>query len=192
MRRQELISRLEPILRPATSVGSTRKESTPAAVLVILHYHEGAPEPRVVLTRRSARVKTHKSEISFPGGRLSAEDGGDLARTALRETKEEIGLSFDLSDVHGALAPVSTMTSNHFIVPFVTVQDRIAERTMSPDEVDEIIDAPLMQTLQSIEADSAHYELARDACQFTYHGNVIWGATARIMKQMYSVLIRPS
>ncbi len=82
------------------------------------------------------------------------------------------------------------MTSNHFIVPFVTLQDRLPDHRISADEVDAVLDAPLLPTLMSIESDSEHYRLAKDAFRFTYENNVIWGATARIMKQLYDLLIK--
>jgi hypothetical protein len=56
-------------------------------------------------------------------------------------------------------------------------------------EVEAVIDVPLVETLKSVEPDTEHYRLARDAYRFTYEGNVIWGATARILKQMHELLI---
>jgi len=81
------------------------------------------------------------------------------------------------------------MTSNHFIVPFVTLQDRLPDHRISA-EVDTVLDPPLLQTLMTIEQDSGHYHLAKDAFRFTYENNMIWGATARIMKQLYDLLIK--
>ncbi|MGI0028380.1 MAG: NUDIX hydrolase [Nitrososphaera sp.] len=163
--------------------------ATPSAVLVIIHYHSADGLPHVFLTKRSSTVKSHKGEISFPGGRYARADRTLLA-TALRETKEEIGMAFSPDQVLGSLRAVRTMTSNHFIVPFVTLQDRLPDHRISADEVDAVLDAPLLPTLMSIESDSEHYRLAKDAFRFTYENNVIWGATARIMKQLYDLLIK--
>jgi 8-oxo-dGTP pyrophosphatase MutT (NUDIX family) len=193
----ELISLLKPTVMSrsaARHVLAIEGDSAPAAVLVILHYHAAAvTTPRLILTKRSANLRTHKSEISFPGGRHSpGEDRGNLLHTALRETREEIGLEFAENEVLGSLKPVNTMTSNHHIVPFVTVQDRLAEQKMAPEEVEKIIDAPLIETLQTMSPDMSHRVLAKDACQFNYGEDIIWGATARILKQLHDVLIRPS
>lgn len=165
-------------------------ESIPSAVLVIIHYHEGTPF--VFLTKRSAGLKAHSSEISFPGGK-HAERDPTLLETALRETQEEIGVVFLPSDITGSLQVVRTMTSNHYIVPFVTVQDMLPKARISETEVEKVLDVPLIETLETIEPDREHFRLSRNAYRFTYKGNVIWGATARIMKQLYdSLLIRPS
>ena len=193
MRKVELVSLLEPVLgTSSTYLVAPSGGTTPAAVLIIIHFRDEILMPRFILTRRSANLKTHKREISFPGGRLSREDDGDLLRTALRETKEEIGLQFSRQDILGALRPVNTMTSNHFIVPFVTVQDNLAEHKLSAEEVEQIIDAPLLETLQSMASDLAHRSLGKDAWKFVHDGSIIWGATARILKQLYDALIRPS
>jgi 8-oxo-dGTP pyrophosphatase MutT (NUDIX family) len=120
------------------------------------------------------------------------ESDGNLLATALRETKEEIGITFLPSQVAGSLRAVRTMTSNHFIVPFVTMQGMLPEYRIAASEVEAVIDAPLIETLESIEPDTEHYRLARDAYKFTFDSNVIWGATARILKQLNDLLVRPS
>jgi 8-oxo-dGTP pyrophosphatase MutT (NUDIX family) len=163
--------------------------ANPAAVLIIIHHHR-EDEPYIFLTRRSSRLKSHSGEISFPGGRYSDRDG-TLLVTALRETKEEIGIAFYPEQIIGSLKAVRTMTSNHFIVPFVTLQDKLPEHKIAAGEVEAVIDAPLIETLRSIKRDTEH-SIAKDAFKFTYHNNIIWGATARILKQLYDILIRPS
>ncbi len=164
----------------------------PAAVLVIIHYHHhNAKVPYVFLTKRSAGLKAHGSEVSFPGGR-HAEGEATLLETALRETQEEVGIEFEPKDVIGSLQVVRTMTSNHYIVPFVTVQDMLPRYRVSADEVEEVLDIPLIDTLMTREPDTEHFHLSKDTYRFTYRGNVIWGATARIMEQLHKVLIRPS
>jgi 8-oxo-dGTP pyrophosphatase MutT (NUDIX family) len=161
----------------------------PAAVLVIIHYHKD--KPHVFLTKRSSNLKAHTGEISFPGGRYVESDGTLLA-TALRETAEEIGISFTIDQIFGCLRAVRTMTSNHFIVPFVTIQDMLPQYRISASEVEAVIDVPLIETLKTIKPDTKHSHFAKDAFKFTYGGNVIWGATARILKQMHDILIRLS
>ena len=89
--------------------------ATPAAVLVIIHYHKD--RPHVFLTKRSSNLKSHTGEISFPGGRY-VEGDGTFLKTALRETAEEVGIEFTIDQIVGSLSAVRTMTSNHFIVPF--------------------------------------------------------------------------
>jgi 8-oxo-dGTP pyrophosphatase MutT (NUDIX family) len=188
LRKEEILSILKPALAERPYLPADAASATPAAVLVIIHYHRDSPH--VFLTRRSSTLKSHRGEISFPGGRFIESDGTLLA-TALRETEEEVGIAFTPDQVAGSLRAVRTMTSNHFIVPFVTIQDILPNYRTAASEVEEVIDVPLIETLRSIAPDTEHYRLARDAYKFTYDNNVIWGATARILKQLHD-LIRPS
>jgi 8-oxo-dGTP pyrophosphatase MutT (NUDIX family) len=178
-----------PVLSEKPYVPADAVSASPAAVLVIIHYHDD--NPYVFLTRRSAKLKSHRGEISFPGGRYIESDGTLLA-TALRETEEEIGILFAPREVAGSMRAVRTMTSNYFVVPFITIQDKLPRHRIAAGEVESVTDAPLIETLKTIEPDTEHYLLAKDAYRFTYDGNVIWGATAMILKQLYDLLVRPS
>lgn len=188
LRNEEIRSILEPALSNRPYFPSDAASATPAAVLVIIHFHND--KPHIFLTKRSSKLKSHRGEISFPGGKYVESDGTLLA-TALRETEEEIGIAFTPTQVLGSLRTVRTMTSNHFIVPFVTIQDILPKHRLAVGEIDKVIDAPLIETLRSIEPDTEHYRLAKDAFKFTCESSVIWGATAGILKQLHD-LIRPS
>jgi 8-oxo-dGTP pyrophosphatase MutT (NUDIX family) len=186
LHREDILSLLRPALSHRPYLPADAAPATPAAVLVIIHYHKD--RPHVLLTKRSSKIRSHKGEISFPGGRY-VESDGTLLTTALRETEEEIGFAFTPGQVAGNLRAVRTMTSNHFIVPFVTVQDMLPNQRIAASEVEAVIEAPVIETLKSIEPDAEHYRLAKDAFKFTYGSNVIWGATAMIMKQLHGLLI---
>lgn len=186
LRKEEILSLLLPALVDRPYLPADAALATPAAVLVIIHYP--IDKPYVLLTKRSSNLKSHTGEISLPGGRYVKSDG-TFADTALRETAEEVGLSFTIEQIVGCLRAVRTMTSNHFIVPFVTIQDMLPQYMISSSEVEAVVDVPLIETLKSIKRDTEHYHFAKDAFKFTYGDNVIWGATARILKQMYDILI---
>ncbi len=186
--KEQILSFLRPAIVDRPYLPADAVLATPAAVLVIIHYHK--ERPHVFLTKRSSNLKSHTGEISFPGGRYVKSDGTLLA-TALRETAEEVGIAFSIDQIVGCLSAVRTMTSNHFIVPFVTIQDMLPQYRISTTEVEAVIDIPLIETLKSIELDAEHYHLAKDAFKFTYGNNVIWGATARVLKQMHDILLRP-
>jgi 8-oxo-dGTP pyrophosphatase MutT (NUDIX family) len=195
MQTEELTRRLMEGVRKNRAYGLHHAAaSIPSAVLVILHYHHAGSDsrgPYMILTKRSPSVRTHKSEISFPGGR-HAEGDRSLLHTALRETEEEIGIRFSEKDIAGNLMAVRTITSNHFVVPFITIQQELAERRIEPREVEAIIDVPLLEVLASMSKDIEHFKLAKDAVKFECEGGIIWGATARIMRQLHDILIRPS
>ena len=61
----------------------------PAGVLVPVVSHSAGA--RVLLTKRSSRLKHHPGQIAFPGGKQ--DDGAaDVIDAALREANEEVGL----------------------------------------------------------------------------------------------------
>jgi 8-oxo-dGTP pyrophosphatase MutT (NUDIX family) len=161
--------------------------SRTAAVLIIVH--SKSRTPHVLLTRRSSKLKYHTSEISFPGGQYSCAIDPSLLDTALRETTEEVGLCFTAQDILGRLRTVYTLTSNFTIVPFITIQKNIPEPKILANEVDCIVDVPLQETLATFEPDIEHYHISQKGVyKFTYGEFVIWGATARIFKQLYDCL----
>lgn len=161
--------------------------SRTAAVLIIIHCKNHIPH--ILLTKRSSSLKSHMGEISFPGGQYSPTEDPNVLATALRETKEEIGLSFRPENIRGRLKSVNTLTSNFTIVPFVTLPKRLPEPKIFTNEVQSIIDIPLQDTLASCQPDIEHYHISqREVYKFTYQGIIIWGATARILKQLYDNL----
>jgi 8-oxo-dGTP pyrophosphatase MutT (NUDIX family) len=157
-----------------------------AAVLVIIHYTNGSPH--ILLTKRNSTLKTHKGEIAFPGGAFSKQDKS-LCETAIRETREEIGLIIEQKDILGSLQLVRTLTSNFHIIPFVTLQDKIFETRILINEVQRIIDAPFFDLLYTLKIDLGHQTMSTESLyRFNYENEIIWGATARILKQLYDCL----
>jgi 8-oxo-dGTP pyrophosphatase MutT (NUDIX family) len=142
------------------------------------------PEPHLVLTRRRGDLRRHAGEISFPGGRRDSEDAS-LRETALREAEEEIGLERERVEVIGELPPTSTFATNYVIHPFVaTIPEGLAWR-LSAKEVDEVLELPLRELRTS----RTTTQLERRGVTFTTQafvldGNVIWGATARIIEDL--------
>jgi 8-oxo-dGTP pyrophosphatase MutT (NUDIX family) len=161
-----------------------------AAVLVPLYDNAGTTH--VLFTVRSELVEHHKGQISFPGGAHDATDP-DLRFTAVRETFEEIGVSTDHVEVMGQLDEMITV-SNFLVRPFV---GRITTPGPYPFahsevEVSEILEVPLPHLLDetNVVAELRHYQ-GRDVMMYSYHfdRHLIWGATARILKQ-YLDLVR--
>ncbi|MGB7953213.1 MAG: CoA pyrophosphatase [Candidatus Nitrosopolaris sp.] len=140
LNKEDLNFSLRQILSQCPSQLNSSPPLRMAAVLVIIHYTQSSP--RILLTKRNSTLKTHKGEIAFPGGAFSKQDKS-LCDTAARETMEEIGLIIEQKDILGSLQSVQTLTSNFFIIPFVTIQERILEPQILINEVQDIIDAPL-------------------------------------------------
>ena len=132
----------------------------------------------------------HKGQISFPGGGRHPEDS-TLMDTAIRESWEEIGLNPQDAEVLGELDDIATYTSNFVISPFVAAIPYPYEFRASPYEVEEIIEVPLSVLLDTRNFSQEVVSLGDQLIlQYFYrHGDrVIYGATARILKQFLEVV----
>ena len=162
-----------------------------AAVLVPLT--GGAAGPGVILVRRSAALPLHGGQIAFPGGTWEPTDG-DLLATALREAEEEIGLRRADAEILGALSDTVTATSRFCIRPFVAW---IAPGTLfspNPAEVEAILPVPLAPLLEPANFREERWEReGRIVPVYFYQAGaeVIWGATARILRELLGLLPAP-
>ncbi len=154
---------------------------TDAAVLLPLY---GWPEePGLILTERRADMRRHAGEISFPGGRRDEVDA-DLMTTALREAQEEIALEPLRVELVGALPPTSTFVTNYRVHPFVGLVAHPTELGLIPNPTE--VETVLTFSLELLRAGYAMRRLVRRGIPIhtpTYEveGQLIWGATARIL-----------
>lgn len=165
-----------------------------SAVLVALFEERG--ETRVVLTRRSSALRSHTGQVSFPGGRLDPGEGP--ADAALREAAEEVGLEPAEATVVGRLHSVSTFSSGSFVTPVVATLGRRPVLVANPSEVARVFDAALADLV----ADGVFHEerwttarrdggpvSTRPLWFFDVEGETVWGATARILFELLSVVL---
>ncbi len=163
-----------------------RPENPPrhSAVLVLLY-----PDPenglQLILTRRAERLRGHKGQISFPGGRRDPEDVSYEA-TALRETCEELGICSQ--DIHllGQLTPLWIPPSNYHVVPIVGYLPQLPPLKPNPDEVAEVLYLSIEDLLsgankrtkpmffRGVEFDVPYYDVG---------GHVVWGATCMMLSE---------
>jgi 8-oxo-dGTP pyrophosphatase MutT (NUDIX family) len=152
---------------------------TESAVLVPLFTDVGGAL-HCVFTRRRDDLSRHPGEISFPGGRR--EPGETLARCALREAYEEVGLPPGAVDVVGALAPVGTFVTNYAIYPFVGLIEPGFAWIVQETEVAEVLELRVTDlvaghSLQRLTRRGLTFETD----VFETGGHTVWGATARIL-----------
>ncbi len=154
-----------------------------AAVMIIIY----ETEPTIIMTARPKTMNHHAGEISFPGGRWHQEDR-DLLVTAIRETREEIGIDIARDQVIGQLKPVTTLNSGFTIAPFITIWDKIPPLTPN-SEIESILRIPLIPLLKTIEDDKdPTHKSIQEMYTFTFQNHLIWGASARMLKQMLAIL----
>ncbi len=156
---------------------------TPAAVLFPIVQRDGGQT--VLLTQRTAHLKDHGGQISFPGGRVETEDRTPV-HTALRETEEEIGLAREHVEVLGFLPEYRTGTGFR-VTPVVALVTPPFDLALDPFEVAEAFEVPLAFLLDPAnhKRHSLHYRGAlRHFFAMPYGDYFIWGATAGMIRSL--------
>lgn len=158
-----------------------------AAVLIPIIEH--ASQPQVLLTQRARHLAKHAGQISFPGGR-SEDSDPDLAYTALRETREEVGLRPETFELVGQLPRYVTGTG-FAISPFVGLARAPLQTQADPSEVDEIFEVPLAFVLDP-KNHQRHSRVWQGQTRYfwaiPYKQRYIWGATAGILVNLSRLL----
>jgi 8-oxo-dGTP pyrophosphatase MutT (NUDIX family) len=159
-----------------------------SAVLAPLYTHDG--EVHVVLTRRAQNLRSHRGEVSFPGG---GQDPGDvdLWATALRESHEEVALDPSTVEQIGELDHLQTVTSRSYIIPYVGLLPSRPELVASPAEVELVLHVALSELLADGVFREERWGLApldRPIFFFELVGDTIWGATAAMLRDLLTII----
>lgn len=152
----------------------------PAAVLVALA--DGDDGAEVLLTRRSEHLRTHKGEISFPGGRI--DPGETPIEAAAREADEEVGLDPAEVTVIGELGHLSTVVSRSYIVPIVARLAAPLQLEPASPEVERVLWVPLAELVRpdTYRAERwGTHPTDRLLHFFELDDETVWGATAAIL-----------
>ena len=144
---------------------------------------------KVLFTKRTLNVEHHKGQISFPGGAVDEQDTSFLD-TALRETEEEIGINSSHVSVLGRVDDVIAKASDFIIHPFVGTIPYPYNFKLSQAEVDRIIKVPLrvFDPVNSTAAGNIVDPGNVKSPVYEYKGEIIWGATARIMANVMRMI----
>lgn len=156
---------------------------TPAAVLFPIVVR--ADGHTVMLTQRTAHLRDHAGQISFPGGRVESDDLSPTD-TALRETEEEVGLSRERVEVLGFLPEYRTGTGFR-VTPVVGLIHPPFDLQPDPFEVAEVFEVPLAFLLDpgNHQRHEMHYRGAlRQYFAMPYGDYFIWGATAGMIRSL--------
>ena len=161
-------------------------EERDAAVLVGVF---GDSDPHLILTRRSPNLRSHRHEVSFPGGRVDDGDN-DLWVTACRESFEETGMQTKELSPLGRLDPIVTVGSRSLIHPFVTILPKKPNLLPNIDEVEIILYVPLTELLLDEVWREEHWQLDNGWISITFFeldGDTVWGATALMIRQLLTL-----
>jgi 8-oxo-dGTP pyrophosphatase MutT (NUDIX family) len=155
-------------------------EARDAAVLIPI---VAEPEPTLLFTRRTEHLSSHKGQISFPGGSIDEEDPSAQV-ASLREAEEEIGVSPDSVEILGELDSVPTFVTGYVIAPFVGWLREEPALDPNPHEVAEVLHVPIGDLTEEIRSEPGfqHGGQTYPTEAWVWRDQVIWGATARVLR----------
>ena len=166
---------------------NTEETAIPAAVLILLFPFKD--EMQFFLTKRTEDVEHHKGQISLPGG--IRENNETLEETALRETKEEIGIAPNTIMNLGSLTPFFIPVTGYIVHPFIgwckekplTQVHDVEVNQLFSVSITELMDEKILQTeewnIRGYDAIVPYYNFGE--CK-------VWGATAAILSEFKSIL----
>lgn len=167
--------------------GDGRPKLRDAAVLVPVV--DRGDEATVIFTLRTPHLKSHAGQISLPGGKIDPDDVGPVA-AALREAREEIGLSADEIRPIGFGDPYIAGTG-YRIVPVVGIvrpEHRIVPNAAEVADVFEVPLSFLMREASFSEGERVLRGLTVRYYSLSYGERTIWGITAGILRALYNRL----
>jgi 8-oxo-dGTP pyrophosphatase MutT (NUDIX family) len=184
----ELRARLDVALSRRPRRALDRSDLVSAAVLLAITDRGG---PHILFTKKSASVPHHKGQYSFPGGVVEQRDGSRV-ETALREAWEEIRLPAEAVEVLGLLDDTETRATPFVITPVVGLVTGPVELVPDGREIERVLEVPLATLRDPAIFHTEVWE--RNGEHHLVHfyrvsdEDVIWGATARILKQFLDML----
>ena len=182
--------RFAEILRNYQKRKITDENLIPSAVLIPLFCKER--QYHVLFTERSSEVSSHKGQVCFPGG-VSQPGDSSLLHTALRETEEEIGLKAKDVEILGELDDSMTVSTGYVISPFVAFIPYPHLFKANHQEITQVFSVPLSFLVDRGHLKQDCHPIDNQAFTtycYEYEGHTIWGATARILRQLIE-LLRP-
>jgi len=160
-----------------------------SAVLILLYPHENTI--KTILIKRPEYDGVHSGQIAFPGGKHENEDES-LLHTALRETKEEIGVQLSSAHIIGELTKVYIQPSNFLVYPY------IAYAPAKPDIIHDLYEAESFIEVDVFTLCDESIKKEKDITlanglkiktpYFDVEGNTVWGATAMMISELNAII----
>ncbi len=181
--------RLAPSYRKPYNLTKIKASNPTLASVLILFFPDEHNLTSFILTKRANYDGHHAKQISFPGGKKIPNDA-NLVETAIRETKEEIGIQIKSQAVFKKLTEVYIPPSNFLAYPFLAVLESKPDCTTNY-EVEELLTASLSDlfkkdTVQIREVQTATGSVVKTPC-FVFNNQIVWGATAMMLSELRSL-----
>ena len=166
-----------------------KKDAREGGVMILLYQKDGSLY--FPLIQRPDYDGVHAKQMSFPGGKKDVEDES-LMITALRETKEEIGIEPGKVEVIGSLTELYIIASNFNVLPTIGLLNGLPEFIADEHEVDEVVEVKLADLMDDAKQKEKPLTILQgitiNAPYFDLNDKVVWGATAMILSELKQIL----
>jgi 8-oxo-dGTP pyrophosphatase MutT (NUDIX family) len=184
---------LMPFKRPTPKQALSSGKTPKVGAVLMLVYPQNA-RLHTVLMERPSYPGVHSGQISFPGGKVEADDA-DHTATALRETWEEVGVAPETVEVVGKWTSLYIPPSNFIMHPFLGWTAHKPDWQLDPREVASVIETPLTQliapeTLQERTIPSGVGNTNIRVKGFALGEHFVWGATAMVIMEFREAWLR--
>jgi 8-oxo-dGTP pyrophosphatase MutT (NUDIX family) len=166
-----------------------KKDAREGGVMILFYQKDGSLH--FPLIQRPDYDGVHAKQMSFPGGKKDLTDES-LIDTAVRETKEEIGIDPGKIEIIGALSELYIIASNFNVLPAIGLLNEVPEFIADEHEVDEIIEVRLADLMDDEKQKETPLTILQgitiNAPYFDLNDKVVWGATAMILSELKHIL----
>ncbi len=167
-------------ITPQLATSPSGDDGAPRAAVLAAIFDDGGVA-RLVLTKRPMHMPTHAGDLAFPGGK--PHPGESPVDTALREAHEEVGIDPGSVTVLGYLHDIHTVSYSKMVVPVVGRLEAMPDLVPDPSEVEKIL-TPDIEVFRDEAAWRVEEWRGRPIHFFDVDGEVLWGATARMVRQL--------
>ena len=178
-------------IKLAEQMAKKRKSAKHAGVMALFYPKGEHHETYIVLILRKTYKGVHSAQVGFPGGKVEDEDAS-LEQTALRETREEIGVPEADITVLKELSPLYIPPSNFIVHPFIGYVFERPHFKKEEAEVDAIIEISLKDLLNPKSVKNTKvptsYNIEIEVPAFHLNGHIVWGATAMMLSELKLLL----
>jgi 8-oxo-dGTP pyrophosphatase MutT (NUDIX family) len=177
-------------LELAEQMKKKAKTAKKAGVMALFYPNE-QEETYLVLILRKTYKGVHSAQVGFPGGRYEDEDK-DLMITAMRETREEVGVPESIMNIIKTMSSLYIPPSNFIVHPYIAISESTPNFIKQDEEVEAIIEVKLLDFLDEANAITARvptsFDVEVDVPAFQLNGHIVWGATAMMLGEIKDLL----
>lgn len=179
-----------PPYRPLFSYEEILKKNPKFAAVNILLYLKDNEWHFPLIVRSTNERDRHSGQISLPGGKKEDSDL-DFAKTAKRETSEEVGIDEYYIRIIREMSPMYIPPSNFYVRPFVSYTKKNPEFALQETEAVELIEFPVASLLNFYDKPQMMVLPSSRGVEvpvIDFNGYLIWGATSMILSEFSNLM----